>query len=185
MCLPLGEEALSCLFERRQSLERVLASWRGEALACIFGEEAQSLERVFCVASWRGGLGLHLGEEAQSLERFFLASWRGSLSCLLERRHNLWNVFFTSWRGGTVFGTLFASWRGGLVLPLGEEALSLERGFRLLERRPSLWSMFLPHGQEVCLQKPLGEEARAVGAAPTAPGSRSTRPPRISKPSPS
>ena len=175
MCLPLGEVVLPCLLERRQSLERVFASPLGEErpsrhslwnvfLFCL-------LERRPCLASWRGGtvfgaflfacwrgVLVPLGEETQSLER---------VVCLLERRPCL-----ALGRGGAVFGTWFS--------PLGEEAMSC-----LLERRPSLWSVFLPLGQEVCLQKPLGEEARAVGAAPRAPGSRSTRPPRISKPSPS
>ena len=82
--------------------------------------------RVF--ASWRGGLGLPLGEEAQSLERVFaLPLGEEAVSCILERRHSLWNVFLgllerkpfpASWRGGTIFGTCF--------LPLGEEAKSLE-----------------------------------------------------------
>ena len=77
--------------------------------------------RVF--ASWRGGLGLPLGEEAQSLERVFaLPLGEEAVSCILERRHSLWNVFW-------------ASWRGSLFLPLGEEAQSLER-------------VFLPLGEE-------------------------------------
>ena len=85
--------------------------------------------RVF--ASWRGGLGLPLGGQAQSLERFFaLPLGEEAVSCILERRHSLF-----------------------------------ELGFYLLERRHSLWSVFLPLGQEVSLESPLGEEARAVGAA--------------------
>ena len=100
--------------------------------------------RVF--ASWRGGLALPLGEEAQSLERVFvLPLGEEAVSCILERRHSLWNVLFgllerkpfpASWRGGTIFGSCF--------LPLGEEAQSFDFG------------VFLPLGQEVGLQKPLG-----------------------------
>ena len=156
VALPLGEEALPCLLERRLRtcvclLERrpCPASWRGGSLwnVCL----PRLLERRGHL--WRGGtvfgtcFALPLGEEA--------------LSCILERRHSLWKVPFcllersprpASWRGGTVFGTcclplgeaalscplerrrclwnvVFASWRGGHVLPLGEEAQSLEHVF--------------------------------------------------------
>ena len=51
-------------------------------------------------------------------------------------------------------------WVWNVLLPLGEEALPC-----ILERRHNLWNAFWPFGREVGLQKPLGEEARAVGDA--------------------
>ena len=59
--------------------------------------------------------------------------------------------------------------RRSLVLPIGEEAQSLELVFLPLGEEAEtvfgLWSVFLPLGQEVSLQKPLGEEAQSLELA--------------------